>query len=178
MERRLKKAVRSWLDAESARDANRAEAALRAVFLRLPVYAPPSDFVDRVLLRLGIRSEELTAHRGLTLQLKGVLGLCYVLAGLAVMWLPGFLGSLWSGLGPGKAIEVGAGVLVALTERLAEGIAVWGTLSGVARVVSTNVASPAVLSAVAAAALIGVIAFRLLHGLLVTEKDARYVQPG
>lgn len=175
MERRLKKTVRSWLNAEDAGDANRAEAALRAVFLRLPTYLPPADFVDRVLLRLGIRPESLAAHKGLTLQFKALLGLCYLLAALAVVWLPGLLGSLWTGLGPGKAIELGAGVLVSLTERLAEGIAVWGTLTGVARVVSSSVASPAVLAAIAAAGLIGVIAFRLLHGLLVSEKDAHYV---
>ena len=141
MERRLKKTVRSWLKAEGAGDANRAEAALRAVFLRLPAFGPSADFVDRVLLRLGIRPESLAAQRGLTLQLKAVLGLCYLLAAVAVVWLPGLLGSLWSGLGPGKAIEFGAGALVGLTERLAEALAVLGTLSGVARVVSASARS-------------------------------------
>ena len=182
MERRLKKTVRSWLEAEGTGDGNRAEAALRAVFLRLPSYRPSADFVDRVLLRLGIRPEGLASSRGLTLQFKLALGLCYVLAALALVWLPGILGGLWSGLGSGALLGLFNGVLVSLTKSWSQGMVVWETLTGLARAVSAGLASPTVFGAMALATLVSAVALRWLHELLVSDsvsdRNARHVQHG
>jgi hypothetical protein len=178
VERRLKKSIESWLNAEGGGNAQRAEAALRAVFLRLPALTPPADFVDRVLVRLGIRPESLATHRGLTLQFKFVLGLCYVLAALAVIWLPGVLAELGSTFGSGLLISFLTGVLVSATKLLSQGVVVWETLTGLARAVSASLASPTVFAAMATTILVSAIALRLLHDLLVSDRNARDAQPG
>lgn len=79
-------------------------------------------------------------------------------------------------LPPGKVIDLGAGVLVNLSARIADGIAVWGAFSGVARAVSATLASPATVAALAAAALISAVALRALHTLMLPERNVRHAQ--
>lgn len=177
MERTLKKAVSSWLKAESSDDPNRAEVALRRVFLRLPRYAPPATFLAGVLARLGMAPAALLAAPKLTLRWKAAIAASFALVALTGGVLPRMLGALWAGLGPGKLIDLVAGAVVSLSARLAEGVTVWSTLSGVARTVSESLASPSMMAAVATAALVSAVAFRLLHGLLISERNTRYAQP-
>lgn len=177
MHRRLEKAVISWLKAERGRDPNRAEAALRRVFLRLPLHAPPAGFVAGVLARLGMSPVGLLSPPRLTLRWKVALGVCFALVALTAGSLPRFVVALWTGLGPGKLIDLGAGALVDLGARLAEGIAVWSALSSAARAVSASLASPTMVAALAAAALISAAALRVLHELMLPERNARYAQP-
>ncbi len=174
MYRSLEKAVNSWLNAERGGDPNRAEAALRRVFLRLPRYAPPPGLLAGVLARLGMSPVSLLTPPRLTLQWKAALGVCFALTALAAGTLPPVVAVLFTGLGPGAMVDVGAGVLVDLSARLAEGVAFWGALSGVARAVSVSLASPAMLAALAASALISAAALRLLHGLMLPERNARH----
>lgn len=178
MDRRLGKAIDSWLNAERANNASRAELALRRVFLRLPRYAPPPGFVADVLARLGLAPVRLLAPSRMTLRWKAAIGVSFALVALAGGILPRTLGALWAGLGPGKLIDFAAGALVGLSARLAEGMAVWGTLSGVARIVSESLASSSMMAAIAAAALLSAAALRLLHGLLITaERNTGYARP-
>ncbi len=177
MYRSLENAVNSWLRAESGDDPNRAENALRRVFLHLPRYAPPAGLVEAVLERLGLPPAGLLSPPRWTLRWKAALGVSFALAALAIGVLPRFLAALWTGLGPGVAIDLGAGVLVGVSARLAEGIAVWGALSDVARAVSASLASPTTGAALAAAALISALALRLLHTLMLPERNVRHAQP-
>ncbi len=176
MERTLKKAINNWLNAELGDDPYRAESALRRVFLRLPRYAPSADFVAGVLSSLGLASTGLLAVPRLTLRWKVAIVVCFVLVALAGSLLPGMVGALWAGLGPGKAIDLAAGLVVGLSARFAEGVVVWGALSGVARTVSESLTSPSMMAAIAAAALISATALRLLHGLMLPDRNPRYVQ--
>lgn len=176
MYRSLEKAVNSWLKAESGGDPNRAEMALRRVFMRLPSHAPPPGLVEAVLRRLGLSPVGLLSPPELTLSWKAALGLCFTLAALAAGVFPRIVAALWTGLGPGKVIDLGAGLLVDLSARIAEGIAVWGALSGAARAVSASFASPAMVAALAASALVSAVALRLLHTLMLPERNGRHAQ--
>lgn len=170
MDRRLKNAVETWLKAESGDDPNRAETALRRVFLRLPLPMPPADLLDHVLAALGFERRRLFASPFW----RVAAALCLTVAALVSMVLPGLVGSLWTGFGPGKAIDVGADLLVATSARVAEASAVWETLSGTARLVSPSLTSPTMMTLVVALALVSALALRLLHGLLISERNAHY----
>lgn len=177
VERNLKKAINRWLKAEQRDDARGAETALRRVFLRLPLHAPPAGFVAAVLARLGMSPARLLAPPRMTLRWKVAIAACFGLVALAGGLLPSTLGALWAGLGPSKLIDLGAGLLVGLSARMAEGLLVWGTLSGVAQTVSESLASPRIMAAIATAALVSALALRWLHGLLIPERNTRYAQP-
>ncbi len=177
MTRRLEKAIASWLNAERGSDARRAELALRQVFARLPLYAPPPEFARRVLAPFAGSAWALSAPLRLTLRWKVVLASCFALVALAGGTLPRLLVELWAGLGPGKVIELAASLLIGLSSRVAVGITVWDALAGVARTVSASLASPSMMVAVAAAALLCAVALRWLHGLLIPERNTSYAQP-
>lgn len=172
MTRALEKAIKNWLEAERGGDPARAELALRRAFLRLPLHAPPPDFAATVLGHLGITVRAFAPR--LTLRWKVALGACFALTALAVAILPRFVADLWIGIGPSKLVELGAGLLVSLTSRLAIGITVWDALSSVARIVSISLASPQMMAAVGGAALLCAVALRWLHGLLISERNASY----
>lgn len=178
MERALKKTVVTWLNAEGEADPNRAETALRRVFLRLPRYAPPAGLLTAVLGRLGMEPRGLLSAPRLTPQWKALMAVAFALVAVLGGAMPRLLGALWIGLGPGRAIDLTAGFLVGLTARLAESVLVWGALSGAARIVFESVSSPQMMTAIAAAALVSAAALRLLHGLLLSERNSRYAQPG
>ncbi len=178
MERALKKAVNTWLKAEAGADPDRAELALRRVFLRLPPVTPPAGFSAAVLARLGIAPQALFAPLRLAPQWKAVLAVSFALVAILGGAMPRLLGTLWIEVGPGRAVDLLAGALVSLTARLADGAAVWTALTGVARIVSESLYSPQMMTVVAAAALLSAIALRLLHGLLISERNPRYAQSG
>lgn len=175
MERKLRKAINTWLEAERGADPNRAESALRQVFLRLPLHSPPVDFVDQVLLRLGIRPAELSTPFAWRLRWRFAAGLCLGFLAIGATALPRLVAFLWSAFGPGQAVDWGASLLVGLSARLAHGLVLWDALSTVAQTVSSSLFSPTILAALAASVLLGAGALRLLHLLVITERT--YVQP-
>lgn len=171
---RLQMTVARWLAAESGADRRRAELALRQVFLRLPVPTPAPDFVDRVLWRLGLLPQPAPAAASFGFRWKAVLAVCWTLAALATTLMPQALGALWVGLRPGKLVDYSAGLVVMVSERLASGLAVWETLSGVVAVVVSRLSAPTLLAASLVAALISIAAFGVLHGLLSPQRSSHY----
>ncbi len=172
MERRLRKAVVTWLEQERGGDARRAEMALRRVFLRLPLPTPRPNFTQHVLARLGL----LLTPASFSLRWKVAVSLCFALVALASTVMLPFLAELWTGLGASKIVELTAGFVVALSGRLAASIIIWEALVSVSTAVSASLASPTVMTVIAVAALVCALATRWLHGLLITEGNSRYVQ--
>ena len=172
MERRLRKAVASWLAAERGADGDRAERRLRNVFLRLRRPAPPTGFVGAISNRLGLPVTGLARRPGF----RAAALLVLTLTALAVQVVPGILAELWAGFGPGKLIELVAGGLVVVSSRVAATLAIWETVGATWRLVAPDLAQPAVLWLVGLCTLVSAGALRLLHELLVSERSSLYVE--
>ena len=65
---------------------------------------------------------------------------------------------------------------MAFLQRLGAGLAYWREASEAGAVLSSVFSSPTFLGVMAVSVLLSLVAFRLLHGLIDSERSARYVR--
>lgn len=176
MSRKLRSAVRKWLESERSGREEDADKALFQVFARLPEAPLPAGFADRVLARAGVAP--LPQRARLTFPawaLRGLVLVCLLLAGMSALLLPTLLPALAGLFHPRLVLEVGLEALVGLLQRLGAGLAYWRAMSQVGGVFSSLVTTPPLFTALVTGILLSIGAFRLLHGLMVSERSIRYV---
>jgi len=169
-DRRFRRAVASWLRLERLHRERGAERALAGVFAALPRVVPGADFAARVLERAGLRR-----RRGNDLQgarTRGLVAACAALSALAVAFVPGLLMVLGTAVRPALVVRFVAAALAAGIQRLAESFTTWETLVRVSQAVGAALDSPWILTTLTLCALISLAAFRLLQGLMVSERSS------
>lgn len=166
MNRRLHRAVNRWLRTERG-TSDGSEAGLRRVFEALPPPRLPAGFADRVMLGAGLAPPPRAAAP-LTWRI-GLVG-AMMLAAVASATAPRLVSALAERISPGDLIRFAAGALVETCERLAEGLAVWQTVSSIGGTFASALSSPSILAALLAATLLSAGGFRMLHGLLAVDR--------
>jgi hypothetical protein len=172
----LKKAVQDWLEREQVGSDQESEQALRQVMSRLPEAPIPVGFAERVLVSAGIAPEP--GRTGLldpAWALRFTLAISLLLSGLAAVLVPSLLQPTLGLLQPARMIGVILGGLVAFFQRLGSGLAYWRDVSEAGAVLSSVFSSPIFLGVMAVSVILSLVAFRLLQGLIDSERSARYV---
>lgn len=173
MSRRLDKAVSRWLRYEDRDTAEAADAALRRVFKRLPEPPLPHGLADRVMLRAGLAAPRpAAAAMGWRIALVGAL----MLAAAAAAMAPRVGVGLLRLISPGGLIRFAATAVVETCQRLAEGLAVWQTVSSIGETLTEVLSAPPILAALLAATLLSAGGFRMLHGLLAIDRRSENVR--
>lgn len=176
MKQHLHGAVREWLRHENQGRNRQAEVSLRGVFSHLPVEPLPVGFAERVLARAGIVPMPAAAQPWAAVwTLRATLSLSLALGALFLMLLPSYLPSLLGIVHPGRIAEIGVTVLVGFIERLSFGLVFWRILNDVGAVLASALSSPAFMAAAVLSVALSVSAFRLLHGLVVSERSSYHV---
>lgn len=176
MRQYLHLAVSEWLRHENEDRDWQAEESLRGVFAHLPEEPLPAGFAERILARAGLAPIAAPAQPWAAVwTLRATLSLSLALGALFLMLLPGYLPSLLGIVHPGRVAEIGVTALVGFIERLSFGLVFWRILSDVGAVLASAVSSPAFMAAAALSIVLSVSAFRLLHGLVVSERSSYYV---
>lgn len=184
MNRKLKKALSEWLEAEFEADLRakeqgaakrpeaRAEDALGRAFRLIPVPSPSRAFVARTLRRAGLGgrfSSDLSAG-----WIRAAVASSLVLAAVALILIPGFLVPILTIGMATKPISLAIGFLAALLQRLAHGLAAWDVLSRMGSAAAETVASPAALGGMSVALLISFFAFRWLDQIVAAERSSSH----
>lgn len=172
MSRRLHRAVDRWLHAESAAGGD-SEAGLRRVFEALPAPRLPVGFADRVMAGAGLA---VPAREAVPLVWRiAVAGALLLAAGTAAV-APRLVAGLVSQVTPGDLLRLAASVVVETCRRLAEGLAVWQTLSSIGDTFAEVLVTPYTLAALALAMLLSAGGLRMLHGLLAVDRRSENVR--
>ena len=165
MKRRIHNAVDRWLRAE--RDAPEgSDKALRRVFEALPVPSLPADFTERVMLGAGLTAPRRVAPIGWRIALVAAL----TVAAAATATVPSVALGVWSRISAGAVLRFAAGAVVETCQRLAEGLAVWQTVSSIGETFADVLSSPPILAFLLAATLLSAGGLRMLHGLLAIDR--------
>lgn len=176
MQPRLKKAVQDWLEREKTGTDPESEQALLQVMTRLPAAPVPFGFAERVLAAAGIGQEPRYAGiQDPAWAVRLTLAVSLLLSGLAAVLVPSLLQPALGLVKPSHVLGAIVGGLVALIERLGAGLSYWRDLSEAGAVLASVFSSPTFLGAMAVSVFLSLVAFRLLHGLIGSERSSRYV---
>jgi hypothetical protein len=174
--RKLRKAIFDWLRLQNEGREHQAEEALQKAFSLMPIEAVPAGFSSRILAHLGIGaipvSEPVWRPHWV---LRSVLCSCLLLGAWFAWILPEMFPSILALVNPSKIAEVGVGTMVAAAQRFGEGLVVWRVLADISSSLTSALTSPQSLAMLAFGALLSILAFRTLHGLIDAERSSRYV---
>jgi len=173
----LKNAVQNWLEQEQSGSDEGSEQALQQVITRLPEAPVPLGFAERVLVSAGIVPEP--ARTGLqdpAWAWRFTLVVSLLLSGLAAVLVPSLLQPTLGLLQPARLVGVIVAGLMAFLQRLGAGLAYWRDISEAGAVLSSVFSSATFLGVMAVSVLLSLVAFRLLQGLIDSERSARYVR--
>lgn len=172
--RKFSQSVRAWLRSEGAGAQRGAEWHLRSAFTSLAPPAPSADFVEATMLRLGVpyRTKAVSTAGS---AYKLLVSACLTAAGVALVTVPAALMPWIASLRPALVVQWWASVLVALSQRLATGFAVWKVLTEVGETVAAVLASPSALLVLTVALVVSFATFRALSGLMSFERGTQNV---
>lgn len=166
MNRRLHHAVNRWLRSERDED-EASDRALRRVFQALPAPPLPAAFTERVMFGAGFAApRRVAAPLAWRIALVVALGV----AAVATAAAPKVVFGLLRRISPGDVLRFAAGAVVETCQRLAEGLAVWQTISSIGETFSEVLSTPPILTALLLATLLSAGGFRMLHGLLAIDR--------
>lgn len=174
MSHRLHKAIQRWLRAERSGGDARAEKALFRVFDRLPLDGPSTAFVGRVLAGVGFAIPGPQARDLTGLRWRALAAACLILAAGALTFVPSIAQAVWVGLGSGTWLDLGMAAFLGLVAGLVQAVALIGTLIGTLHTVGGAFASPTVLAMMAASAFLSLLAFRILQGLMASQRSTHH----
>jgi len=174
--RKLKKAVFDWLQLQNEGREHQAEEALQKAFSLMPSEVIPSGFSSRVLAQLGIGvvpvPDPIWRPNWV---LRFALCSCLLLGAWFAWILPGIFPSILALANLSTIAGVGVGTMVAAAQRFGEGLVVWRALADISSTLMLALTSPQSLAVLAFGALVSILAFRTLHGLIASERSSRYV---
>ena len=175
MSRKLKKLTQSWLeverratvDAAAGSDAAAAEIALARVFRALPMPMPSSALAARTLARLGLVTRVTPKPHW---AYRWAVSTALALSGLTtVLYAPALLSSLNLRLAGNWIVDVGAGFLIVVFNRLVVGYTLWDVMARAGSTAAEVMATPQNLGLMFATVLFGLATFRVLAGLVALE---------
>jgi len=170
---KLHRAVIHWLNSERRDREETAERALERVFRSLPLPAPSRALLDRTLLELGFSEGVTGAPVGAVAPhwaLRAIATVALALSGLAVaLFVPALLASFSLSRTLDWLVDVGAGFLTGLSQRLADGYLVWDVVARAGNTAAEAVATPQVFGLMLVILLLGSATFRFLASLVVVE---------
>ncbi len=169
MRRRLDKAIAKWLGHELAGRERPGERALTRVFARLPRPLPSAGFAERVLLAAGLTPGRARDLAGL--EVRALVALACALSAVSIFYVPSVLSAISATVRARGLVDLAAGLLVELSQRVAASFAVWDALRLAGRVIAEAAATPGVMATLALAALVSAGAFRLLQELVIPERS-------
>ena len=172
----LKNAIRRWLRHEAAGREQAAEQSLSGVFSRLPMPMPSAAFVSRVLAEAGWAPRAPLFHDLTSQRLRALVTAAGALVVVALLFVPSVLSAVWLVASSLDPLQLGADLLASGVARVAESVAVWEALAGVAGAVGGALSSPRLLAILVAAALISLTAFGVLQSLLLSNRSAYHVE--
>ena len=106
---------------------------------------------------------------------KLLVSACLAAAGVALVIVPAALMPAMATLRPALLVQGWTSVLVALSQRLASGFAVWKVLTEIGETVAQALASPSALLALTVALAVSFATFRALSGLVSFERGTQNV---
>lgn len=106
---------------------------------------------------------------------KLLVSACLTAAGAALVMVPAALMPWVASLSPALLVQSWTSVLVALSQRLASGFAVWKVLTEIGETVAEALASPSALLALTVALVVSLATFRALSGLVSFERGTQNV---
>lgn len=162
-------AMARWLGHELAGREAAGERALSRVFARLPRPLPSGGFAERVLLAAGLPSARARDLAGL--EVRALVALACALSAISIFYLPSVFAALAATVRARGVVDLVAGLLVELSQRMAASLAFWEALRRVGGVLAEIAATPAVMASLTLAVLVSVGAFRVLHELMVPERS-------
>ena len=169
MSRRFKMTFSAWIAAERRGDVDQAERSLRRLFSVLPTPAPGSDLVMATLEQLGVRvGRRVRTVPGRLFKL--LVSACLAIAGAALLLAPSVVGPPLRAINPAWVVELWTSALIAVSQRLAGGMAVWRVMSDVGDMVAAALASPATMAALAIVLVMSLVTFRALMELVAFER--------
>ena len=171
---KFRRAVRSWLRSERVGEQRDAERHLRRAFRSLASPVPSADFVEATMLRLGVPYRARTVSQPGSVY-KLLVSACLTAAGAALVMVPAALMPWVASLRPALLVQSWTSVLVALSQRLASGFAVWKVLTEIGETVAQALASPSALLALTVALAVSFATFRALSGLVSFERGTQNV---
>lgn len=175
MGRKLHKSVRHWLHEERHDRPDSAELGLRRVFAQLPLPGPAPGFADRVLARVGLAPEpRLLGTLSTAWAWRLAIALCLVLVTVTVLLTPGIVYVVFGSLKGDSLAQIGTTALVGFLQRFGEGLAVWQAFSGAGRILASTLNTPFVYAALIVGSLFSIGAFRVLHGLMISDRGTNY----
>ena len=167
MSRKLKKVTRSWLEAERHGTDIGAETALGRVFRALPMPNPSSALASRTLAQLGLTASVTPRPHW---AYRWAVSMAMALSGLATaLYAPALLSSLDLRVAADWVVDIGAGILVVVFNRLAAGFTLWDIMVRAGATAAEVTATPQTLGLMLATVLFGLAAFRVLAGLVAFE---------
>lgn len=168
-----------WLAAEGGGDDAAAEAALAAVFQRLPAPAPRAGFAQRVLVAAGKASPVAAAPpRAVRWAVAAMLAVVGSVLVLLPIWFGKLLESLgYSRFGLAEAMESLAEAVSSASHWLAEALTAVHKASVLTDSLSMVLDTPQAAAAAVAGVAVASLALRLLAQLLARERKVRYASP-
>jgi len=177
-----RKELARWRAAEAVGREAEAEAALAALFVRLPRLAPSAGFAARVAAAAAAGSVTPAAARRRRWQLAAAAGLALVagtlgtlLAGVAGPLARPLAGSLAGRLSVAALIDGLASALTAFAAWLSGAAGAWGLLADVGGALATAAGTGPGTAAVLAVLAVSALALRLLSDLIATERSWSHV---
>jgi hypothetical protein len=170
--RKLEEAVRDWLRSEERGSEREAEQAFLRVFALLPVPEPSTIWMERTLTRIGLAPRPVTAA---SWAYRIAVGLSLALASFALALVPSALATIARTVSLASLVDWGAGLIVIVIQRLAQGITIWGVLARVGEGVAAAMASPPALASLLLALIVSFGVIRALSGLLALERRPSHV---
>ena len=170
---RFSHAVRRFLDHEAAGRTERAERALGSAFRSLPAAVPSVALAELVVARLGLVPAAPVSRDVAGLPWRVLVALTGALVAFAVLSLPTFVWLMRLGFAPGRLLEMAIGALVAVIQRIGEGLVVWEVLAGIGRTLAAA-AAPTPMATLLAGTLLTVAGALTLRGLVAAERSSPY----
>ena len=105
---------------------------------------------------------------------RAAVGLAVIGTAVAVLYLPSLLAALWVGIRASSPLELASAVFLGATQRLVEGVSIWRALTNVVELIASALSAPGALAVLGGACVLSAAAFKLLQGLLVSERSTGY----
>ncbi|MFQ5527992.1 MAG: hypothetical protein ACE5GX_17255 [Thermoanaerobaculia bacterium] len=172
MNRKLKSATQGWLKLERDGRNSAAERALGRVFSALPTPAPSRALVGRTLAELGFDPSLAMGPGETHWVFRWAVTLALMVSGLATaVFGPLLWGAVGLSGGVNWIVDLGAGLLAALSRRLAAGVTLLDVVGRAGETAAEVVATPQVLGLMLATVLFGLATLRLLTGMVAAERS-------
>lgn len=167
-----------WLALEGAGRDREAEAALGALFERLPELGPSAGFADRVMRAIAAPPALAAAApaAGRSWLPRGLLAACLALVALAAPVLPALLAPIAGRVSLGGMVQGVADAVAALARWMAGAAAVWDGLARIAGWAAAVAGAPQAVAALLVMLAVAALALRRLSDLIAHERSWSHVR--